>query len=517
MRHSFIIVCLVAAVLALIPSCKKSADGVEAVTVDFTYAADNATPNKISFTAKVAGSYDLIKWTFEGGESVTGNQTVSRLFAKAGAYKVILSVWKGLEEVKCEKIITIEKNLLDFDFTSLASSQSANTIDFKASVVGKYDRLLWDFGNGVTAADVQTPSAFYPQAGTYKVKLSVWSNNIQFDLEKSITIQKNVMDLSIVAEPVPGDPYKFKFRSSISGSYTGIKWLIKGKTVPDMPEVEAYFPFKGTYKVVLTATSGSYSFSSEKSVTISDSDPDYAAKLPLAWSDDFNGTTLNTSDWSVETNIHVNNELQTYTTSGNYSISNGVLSIICKKINDDGAYGSYTSARLNTYGKKGFTYGRLEARLRLPKGKGTWPAFWMLGEGIGTGTSWPKCGEIDIMEYVGYDPTWVQGSLHAQDFSGGNAKNGRFQLAANNDEGEWHVYGVIWQPDKISFYVDDYTKPYYSLTAPSQKSENSWPYDKPFFVLLNLAFGGDWGGAKGIDKSLDNMRYDIDWVRYYGD
>jgi beta-glucanase (GH16 family) len=241
----------------------------------------------------------------------------------------------------------------------------------------------------------------------------------------------------------------------------------------------------------------------------------YKQQYTLKWSDEFEGTSLNTNNWGVETNIHVNNELQTYTNSGNYSIADGVLTITCKKVNNDGVYGSYTSARLNTFGKKSFKYGRLEARLKLPKGKGTWPAFWMLGESIGSGTVWPKCGEIDMMEYVGVDPLWVQGSLHSQSYYGGNSKNGRYQLFSTNNETEWHIYGIIWDANKISFYVDDYSKPYYTYPAPATKTADNWPYDNNFFVILNLAFGGDWGGYAGIDKTLENMIYQIDWVRYY--
>lgn len=517
MRYTFLLFCLAAIGLVMTSSCKKSAEEVNAVSVDFLYTPDAANPNKISFTAKISGTYDLIQWTFDGGEVLKGSQSVSKVFALAGSYKVVLSAWRGLEEIKCEKVITIEKNLLNLDFSFQPAPQNANLISFSANIAGKYDKVVWDFGNGAAASDEISPSVTYPQAGTYKVKLSVWSQNLSFEVVKSVTISKNLVDLSIISEPVANDPYRFKFRSSVSGTYSGLKWEIKGKTVADKAEIDGYFPFKGTYRVVLTASSGGYNFTAEKSINIQTSDPDYAAKIPLVWSEDFDGTALNTLDWRVETNIHVNNELQTYTPSGNYSIANGMLTITCNKVNDDGAFGSYTSARLNTQGKRSFTYGRIEARLRLPKGKGTWPAFWMLGESIGAGTGWPKCGEMDIMEYVGYDPTWVQGSLHSAEFSGGSAKNGRFQLPVNNDEAEWHVYGVVWQPDKISFYVDDYTKPYYTYNAPSVKTEYNWPYDKPFFVLLNLAFGGDWGGAKGIDKSLVSMKYDIDWVRYYGE
>ena len=265
-----------------------------------------------------------------------------------------------------------------------------------------------------------------------------------------------------------------------------------------------------TYTVLVAAYNGNVHKDTTFQVSVS-----YKEQYTLKWSEEFNETSLNTNNWAVETNIHVNNELQTYTGSGNYSIADGVLTITCKKVNNEGVSGSYTSARLNTSGKQSFKYGRLEARLKLPKGKGTWPAFWMLGESIGSGTAWPRCGEIDIMEYVGVDPLWVQGSLHSQNYYGGNSKNGRYQLSSTNNEAEWHVYGILWDANKISFYVDDYTKPYYTCFAPSTKTADNWPYDNNFFVILNFAFGGDWGGYAGIDKTLDNMTYQIDWIRYY--
>lgn len=267
-----------------------------------------------------------------------------------------------------------------------------------------------------------------------------------------------------------------------------------------------------TYTVTVSAYNGSEHKDTTLQINVC-----YNPAYKLVWSDEFEGTTLNTNYWSVETGIHVNNELQNYTASGNYAIQDGVLTITCKKEKtaDKGIQYNYTSARLNTYGKKSFKYGRIEARLKLPKGKGTWPAFWMLGNNINQGTGWPTCGEVDIMEYVGVDPLWVQGSLHSHDYYGSNPKSGRYQLSSNNDEAEWHVYGVIWDEKKIAFYVDDYTKPYYTYTAPTLKTLNNWPYDNDFFVILNFAFGGNWGGYNGIDSTLDNMIYQVDWVRYY--
>jgi beta-glucanase (GH16 family) len=240
-------------------------------------------------------------------------------------------------------------------------------------------------------------------------------------------------------------------------------------------------------------------------------------QLKLIWYDDFEGNSLNPDYWSVETDIHVNNELQVYSESGNYDINDGVLTITCKKVNNNQEYGSYTSARLNTYGKVSFHYGRIEARLKLPKGTGTWPAFWMLGNSIGTGTNWPACGEIDIMEYVGYTPYWVQSSMHSQSNYGSTTRNGRYQLSSANDEGEWHTYGLVWSAKKLAYYVDDYTDPFYTCYAPNEKTDDDWPFDNQYFIILNLAFGGDWGGAGGIDTTLNNMKYQVDWVKYYGE
>ncbi len=264
-----------------------------------------------------------------------------------------------------------------------------------------------------------------------------------------------------------------------------------------------------TYPIQVTAFNGSLRKDTTLSVTVL-----YNSKL--VWSDEFDGTSLNTANWNVETGIHVNNELEMYTNTGNYTVSGGILTINCYKVNNNGTYGSYTSARINTTGKKSFKYGRVEARLKLPKGLGTWPAFWMLGDNIAT-VGWPKCGEIDNMEYVGADPLWVQGSLHSQSQYGNNSRNGRYQLPASNDESQWHVYGIQWDATKIAFYVDDSSSPYYTCYAPTSKTADNWPFDNSFFIILNLAFGGDWGGYKGIDTSLTTMSYQIDWVRYYSD
>lgn len=302
-----------------------------------------------------------------------------------------------------------------------------------------------------------------------------------------------------------------KFQSKVTGKYDVIIWNIDGITIGETDTITHHFNYKGDHVVVLQLWNGKKYLSAKKTIQIEQDD----ANIQPDWVEEFDSNSLNSSIWTVETGVHVNNELQVYSSAGNYNISNGVLTIICKKVNDNGAYGSYTSARLKTEGKKMFKYGRLEARLQLPKGKGTWPAFWMLGENINT-VSWPKCGEIDIMENVGCNPLWIHGTLHSQNNYGTNGRGGKTQLSTVSDEAEWHVYGVNWDSQKISFYIDDYTKPYATIYAPTQKPSDNWPFDSNFFIILNLAFGGDWGGYQGIDKTLDNMEYKIDWVRYYG-
>jgi len=323
---------------------------------------------------------------------------------------------------------------------------------------------------------------------------------------KSEEIKTNTVDFNFTYLT----PNSVKFDAVVTGYYDVIEWVINEKSTSYTTSITQNFPLKGTYDITLKLWIGNTPNIINKKITI-----DQDENITPSWIEEFNESTLNKAFWTVETDIHVNNELQQYTASGNYELKNGVLTIICKKVNSAGIYGSYTSARLKTESKKLFKYGRLEARLKLPKGKGTWPAFWLLGERIGQGTNWPKCGEIDIMEYVGVDPLWVQASLHSQSQFGGNSRNGRLQFASNNDEAQWHIYGMNWTTSKLEFYVDDASKPYYTCNAPSVKTADNWPFDANYFLILNLAFGGDWGGYNGVDASIDTMKFEVDWVKYY--
>ena len=234
----------------------------------------------------------------------------------------------------------------------------------------------------------------------------------------------------------------------------------------------------------------------------------------LVWSDEFNGNSIDASKWGFEigtgSNGWGNNEQQYYTNrTDNAYVADGALHIRAKKE----AYGgkNYTSARLNTNGKFTFTYGYVEARLALPSSQGIWPAFWMLGANYATDV-WPKCGEIDIMENVGYDPDTIVGSSHTEKYNHAIGTQKNAKIACTDCYKAFHVYALEWEEDEYRLYVDDQL--YFTFKNEGTGYE-VWPYDKRFHILLNLAIGGNWGGQKGIDDSLFPHVFEIDYVRVY--
>lgn len=229
----------------------------------------------------------------------------------------------------------------------------------------------------------------------------------------------------------------------------------------------------------------------------------------LVWEENFNGTSLNEANWNYEIGNGCpdvcgwgNNERQIYTTT-NHSVNNGLLIIEAKKQDS-----LYTSTRITTFGKREFQYGRIEARAKLPIGKGIWPAFWMLGSSIKT-LGWPKAGEIDIMEYVGKNPQTLYTTLHTED-SHGNSINAKVTKIPKIEEG-FHLYAIDWTKESISFYVDDLLV--YTFN-PVLKNENTWPYDHPFYIIINMAIGGNFGGPE-VDDAIFPQQYIVDYVKVY--
>jgi beta-glucanase (GH16 family) len=206
-----------------------------------------------------------------------------------------------------------------------------------------------------------------------------------------------------------------------------------------------------------------------------------------------------------------NNELQFYTDRPeNAVVQNGYLIITAKQEAFQGA--SYTSARLKTQNLFDQQYGRFEARIKLPYGKGLWPAFWMLGSNIDE-DGWPQCGEIDIMEYLGNSPTQILGTLHGPGFSGGESISKKYNLIGNRFDNGFHVFGIEWTKDYINWYVDDVL--YNQITRQQVEEQGGeWVFDNSFFMILNMAVGGNLPGNPDTNTTFP-QRMIVDYVKVY--
>ncbi|NQU54148.1 MAG: family 16 glycosylhydrolase [Bacteroidetes bacterium] len=392
-----------------------------------------------------------------------------------------------------------------------------NHVRFVNQSEGEYYLLDWDFGNGETASNTDKTKVYemyYPQAGTYTAKLTV----IDFEgkretFTEDISITKDDLVVSFTAGVDATNPNNVNLVNTSVGDFDSFKWIYRSKEILNEINAVAYFPFKGSYEIELQLTKGSDVFSEKQSVSISADDAGYVASFTLAWADEFDDTSVNTNNWTFETGANGwgNNELQNYTNGSNAEVKDGKLIITAKKVNDNKAPGSYTSTRIITKGKKEFTYGKMEIRAKLPSGTGIWPAIWMLGGNISS-VSWPACGEIDILEYVGYQPNTIHATVHTTSGSGGNG-NGSSKALATAEE-EFHIYGLIWTEKEMVFYTDSPENVTHKY-SPSNKSDDNWPFNKPQFFILNVAVGGNWGGAQGIDNTIFPQTMQVDYVRVY--
>jgi len=241
----------------------------------------------------------------------------------------------------------------------------------------------------------------------------------------------------------------------------------------------------------------------------------------LTWSDEFNGPNNSQPDpskWVLETGGKGwgNEELEYYTSRPqNVYVDHAKLVIKAvreKYTGPDGLTREYTSARLKTLGKFSQTYGRFEARIMIPRGQGMWPAFWMLGEDIDT-VGWPACGEIDIMENSGKEPGIVHGSIHGPGYTGSVGLEAPYSLPGSRKFADgFHLFAVEWEPDAIRLYVDKHL--YVTRTRADLQPGWKWVFDYPFFLLLNLAVGGDWPGNPD-ETTLFPQTMLVDYVRVY--
>jgi beta-glucanase (GH16 family) len=250
----------------------------------------------------------------------------------------------------------------------------------------------------------------------------------------------------------------------------------------------------------------------------------------LVWSDEFDGEALDAGKWNIEEwpARKVNDEDQAYTARPeNIRLEDGLLVIEARKEEYQG--GHYTSGRVHSSGKGDFLYGRIEVRARLPRGRGTWPAIWMLpsdpyryatscteGEdwqGSSTCNAWPNSGEIDIMEHVGYQMGHVHGTVHNEAYYWLKWEQRKGRILIDDVDAAFHTYALEWTPERIDIYVDDSL---YFTYMNEHDGWRSWPYDQPFHLVLNVAVGGGWGRAGGpIDDTVFPQRMLIDYARVY--
>jgi beta-glucanase (GH16 family) len=249
-----------------------------------------------------------------------------------------------------------------------------------------------------------------------------------------------------------------------------------------------------------------------------------APRWTLTWSDEFDGPANSIPDrskwiYDIGGGGWGNNELEYYTSRSQNAYLDGKGHLIIKAIKEtytgaEGVTRNYTSARLLTKGKFDQKYGRFEARIRLPAGRGIWPAFWMLGKDI-DGVGWPNCGEIDIMENIGKEPSINHGSLHGPGYSGGDSLSRIYTLPGKKRfSGAFHTFAIEWEANEVRFYVDGVL---YHTKAPADlPAGKRWVFDHPFFILLNVAVGGSFPGSPDQTISWPQMMV-VDYVRAYSD
>lgn len=359
--------------------------------------------------------------------------------------------------------------------------------------------------------DVRTGSIVL-KAGTKNVTVPI-KQNMPLQVGKATVYSISKGDVSLVEVKATGN-----WTVKSNDSWIRVE-ISKGVTIGDITDTDgvcittdanvAMTPRTGTVDVV----------SGEEKITITviqNSAEDANIETPdgyhLVWHDEFNNGSILSYDWTHEVQGPgwVNNELQTYVNGSAdgkrvTELVDGRLHINCFK----GSDGKIYSGRVYAKVREGWTYGYIEASIKLPKGKGTWPAFWMMPVNF---RSWPADGEIDIMEEVGYHPDYVSSSLHANAHVHSNGTQVTHEMHCPGAEGEFHTYAIEWTAKNITTYVDGKVQLSYDNRG---LGRDDWPYDDPFYVILNLAWGGSWGGAQGVNEAALPVTMEVDYVRVF--
>ena len=247
-------------------------------------------------------------------------------------------------------------------------------------------------------------------------------------------------------------------------------------------------------------------------------------KGKLVWAEEFDYIGApDPKRWTNEVGFIRNREAQFYTAgrAENARVENGRLIIEARReqfpvpAGRRGTRGpthaNFTSASLTTRGLAEWKHVRIEVRAKLPRGRGVWPAIWLLGVNESK-VGWPRCGEIDMMEYVGFDTNTIHANIHTAKYNHTRGTGKGSKLPVESPFNDFHVYTVDWRSNRMDFFVDD--KKYFTYAKEPNAGTDVWPFDQPFYLILNLAIGGVWGGQKGID-AIFPQRYEIDYVRVY--
>jgi beta-glucanase (GH16 family) len=245
----------------------------------------------------------------------------------------------------------------------------------------------------------------------------------------------------------------------------------------------------------------------------------------LVWSEEFDHAgSIDPSKWQFERGMLRNREAQLYTDRAeNVRVENGNLVIEARQErvpipNKPGKFADYTAGSVETFSKAAWVHGRVEVRAKLPKGWGAWPAIWLMGTNI-VDVGWPRCGEIDMMESVGYEPDKVHAAIHVKAEPTADDKQGKevsetSTVIVERLSREFHIYSMEWDARQVRVFIDD--RRYFTYDRIDAKGqEKPWPFDKPMYLKLNLAVGGTWGGRHGIDESIFPQKFLVDYVRVY--
>lgn len=438
---------------------------------------------------------------------------------------ILFTGMPGLLLVSCQKE---SYPVFTPDFSYNVSDDDPNILRFVNTTTGEHAYMKWNFGNGEQTnrqpANKLTYSVFYPLKGDYPVTLTIWGKSGNEDDKKEITkivsVDYSAPDPDFDYEILEASPNLLKLTDISSGDYDSISWKLAGREYAGVPgETRViYLAMGAVYMVELEISRDNISESVVKEITIQADDPGFMDHYELVWSDEFDGEEIDAEKWLHQTGASGwgNDELQNYTDGDNTTVSDGLLSITAEKTGSGQNLGDYSSSRINS--TESFTYGHFEIRAKMPdyRGPGLWPAIWMLGSSIQEGTSWPLCGEIDIMEYVSWNPDNVSSAIHTEsnNHTIGNAvTSGHVSLPSAEEE--FHVYGLIWTYTYLEFYIDDPDNVILTYNRPGDFNQENWPFDSPFYFLLNIAVGGTYGGVEGVDDDIFPAVMEIDYVRVY--